>query len=135
MCIFLKWHQSMNVYSSWEHTFTPLCTISIRILGTHFWIFCLTHWTFFSIAAKSGYLCDILQGQHVLNFFIYSSGQEVKISNSFTLYILRPVNLCRTIISFARSISNGGYPFKTRGRLLYLTTQFVPRCKHFSSRL
>jgi len=26
-------------------------------------------------------------------------------------------------------------PLKTNGRPLYLKTQFVPRCKHFSSRL
>jgi len=26
-------------------------------------------------------------------------------------------------------------PLKTQGRLLYLKTQSVPRCKHFSSRL
>jgi len=26
-------------------------------------------------------------------------------------------------------------PLKMKGRLLYLKTQFVPRCKHFSSRL
>jgi len=26
-------------------------------------------------------------------------------------------------------------PLKTKRRLLYLKTQFVPRCKHFSSRL
>ena len=98
------------MYSSWEHTFTPLCTIRIRLLRTHFWRFYLTHWTFFSIAAKSEYSCDMLQGQHVLNFFKYSSGQEVKISNSYTSsYILRPVNVCRTIISFARFTYNGGY--------------------------
>jgi hypothetical protein len=27
------------------------------------------------------------------------------------------------------------YPLKTKHRLLYLKTQSVPRCKHFSSRL
>jgi len=26
-------------------------------------------------------------------------------------------------------------PFQTKSRMLYLKTQFVPRCKHFSSRL
>ena len=33
---------------------------------------------------------------------------------------------------FERKILN---PLKTKRRLLYLKTQFVPRCKHFSSRL
>jgi len=27
------------------------------------------------------------------------------------------------------------YPLKTKSRLLYLKTQFVPRSKHYSSRL
>jgi len=66
------------LYSSWEHTFTPLCALSIHILRTHSWLFCLTHWPFFSFATNSEYSCDVLQGQSVLNFCNYSGGQEEK---------------------------------------------------------
>jgi hypothetical protein len=52
----------------------------------------------------------MLQDQYVLNFFKYSNGQEVQILNSYTSsYIFRPVNLCRTVIMFARFIYSSGY--------------------------
>ena len=38
----------------------------------------------------------------------------------------------RAVIWFIHKMFN---PLKTKRRLLYLKTQFVPRCKHFSSRL
>jgi len=40
---------------------------------------------------------------------------------------------CRNYLEEIDKIIN--YPLKTKGRLLYLKTQSVPRCKHFSSRL
>jgi len=46
VCIYLKWHQGMSVYSSWEHTLTQVCNISLPILRMHSWLFCITHWTF-----------------------------------------------------------------------------------------
>jgi len=44
---------------------------------------------------------------------------------------LRPGRLNPGEIIFVNAIN----PLKTKRRLLYLKTQSVPRCKHFSSRL
>ena len=52
--------------------------------------------------------------------------------------INRYTNLKRNILKFNLSIYFNKQcfnPLKTKGRLLYLKTQSVPRCKHFSSRL
>ena len=57
--IFLKWHQSMSVYSSWEHTFTPVCTLSI-------YIYIYTPNTFLAILLNSlAFFFPLLQSQNV----------------------------------------------------------------------
>jgi len=44
------------------------------------------------------------------------------------------LTMCNNILSQFPFISEFN-PLKTKRRLLYLKTQSVPRCKHFSSRL
>ena len=50
------------------------------------------------------------------------------------VYVVTPYNFTATVSKILLLALNN-YPSKTKRRLLYLKTQSVPRCKHFSSRL
>ena len=59
------------------------------------------------------------QGSKILH--VWPHGKSTKFSSLLSPFIFRP--------------SHNLNPLKTKRRLLYLKTQFVPRSKHFSSRL
>jgi hypothetical protein len=65
-----------------------------------------------------------------LNKFIYFYLNLTLLSTDFNLCATH-FNLKNVCILFEQYVN----PLKMKRRLLYLKTQFVPRCKHFSSRL
>jgi len=50
-------------------------------------------------------------------------------------FLLEAREILRAITGTTSIFRKWFNPLKTKRRLLYLKTQFVPRCKHFSSRL
>jgi len=93
----------------WGYTFTPPYTFN-GCTGTSLSIqrHILTHNTFHSNSRLANQKVWRMSQSHAIAVCVWSSGR------------------------YLYSISN---PLKTKRRLLYLKTQCVPRCKHFSSRL
>ena len=72
-------------------------------------------------------------GQKVCRNRMLKTEFEVNLLKAF--FTLRSVNLVKVLREINETLYRIINPLKTKRRLLYLKTHFVPRSKHFSSRL
>ena len=87
-------------------------------------------WSYVNINSLSVNIVQILKYLHFKNKILYKLSEisSMSVGTVFMKRIFREMYECKTNLTDIN-------PSNTKRRLLYLKTQFVPRCKHFPPRL